>query len=63
VNEKNKIRKREMLISFVNVIVVWEVLDVIFIDFGGNSKCFEAFFIDVKEVRREWDGFSCEVWK
>jgi hypothetical protein len=52
-----------VLIGFGNVIVIWEVLDDIIVDFGGGSKCFKAFFVDVEEVRREWDRFSCEVWK
>jgi hypothetical protein len=52
-----------MLIGFGNVIVIWEVLDGIFVNFRGSSKCFEAFFVDVEEVWREWDGLSCEVWE
>jgi hypothetical protein len=48
---------------FGNGIVIWEFFVKVIVDFGGSSKCFEAFFVDVEEVWREWDGFLCEVWK
>jgi hypothetical protein len=48
---------------FGSEIVIWEVLDDIFVDFRGSSKCFKVFFVNVKEVQRERDGFSCEVQK
>jgi hypothetical protein len=52
-----------MLIGFGNGVVVWEFLNIVFINFGSVSKCFKVFFVNVEEVRREWDGLSCEVWK
>jgi hypothetical protein len=52
-----------MLIVFVNGNVVWEFFVNVVVDFGGGAKCFETFFVDVEEVWREWDRFSCEVWK
>jgi hypothetical protein len=48
---------------FVNGNVVWKFFVNVVVDIRGGAKCIKAFFIDVEEVRREWDGLSCEVWK
>ena len=35
----------------------------VFIDFISCSKFFEAFRVDVEEIRGKGDGFSSEVWE
>jgi hypothetical protein len=63
VNENDEGNRIERLIVFRNGIVIWEFFVKVVVNFGGSSKCFEVFFINVEEVQREWDGFLCEVWK